>query len=171
MHAVSMLLATCFNSRVLSFSSPQLFCQDRRADLKKDNPKAGSPEIDALLKTEWAALSDEDKAPYLAKREQLKEEAVQLAAEFAAQQAANSDCDGNDAPAAPAKGKKRANAGAKPQGGAKKAKKAQGGDDEDAETAPMKTTARSAAAVAAAAEEDEDEDREVRSCDYYPERH
>jgi len=61
-------------------SSFELFSLERRPELRKANPKAANPEIEALVKSEWVAMSNENKKVYAARRKQLKEEA---AAQFA----------------------------------------------------------------------------------------
>jgi hypothetical protein len=43
---------------------PQLYCNDHRPQLERDNPKAGKAEIQKLLSTAWTAAPEEEKAIY-----------------------------------------------------------------------------------------------------------
>ncbi len=48
-------------------TSYMYFCDDRRAALKADNPKASVGDMSKIFGAEWKELSDDDKKPYEAK--------------------------------------------------------------------------------------------------------
>lgn len=124
----------------------QLFCADRRPGIVKDNPKAGMGEISKLLSQEWAALSEEDKAPFHSRNKELK-------AEVAAAAAAQGPSD------APPKKKRGPAAGSRAGGASKRARKgAAAAEDEEQDGEGMGSDAE---AEAAAEEGEEGIDREV----------
>jgi len=79
------------------------FCEDERARLKKEDPSLGFQELGKKMGENWKGLSDEDKAPYVAKAKEAKEAAggsAKAAKPKKSKKAAKEDDDGGDEEAA-----------------------------------------------------------------------
>ncbi|KAI8969286.1 high mobility group box domain-containing protein, partial [Mycotypha africana] len=57
------------NAPKRGLSAYMFFSQEKRAEVKADNPDASFGQIGKLLGEKWKSMSDEDKKPYVAKAE------------------------------------------------------------------------------------------------------
>jgi hypothetical protein len=135
----------------------QLFCEEQRPNLKKEDRKAGDPELRKLLSEAWSQLDEEERAPYMQRSKELK-----AAAKEAAAAAAEEEDDEDDETTNAASGSKKRSLktpARKAAAETKRRKQAASDDDED-EVMPN--------AKAGAEDDDEDDvDREVRYSIYY----
>jgi hypothetical protein len=61
------------NAPKRALSAYMFFCNDRRAQVKEENPSMNGPQVVTELGRLWRELSDEDKVPYNAKHEEDKQ--------------------------------------------------------------------------------------------------
>ena len=61
------------NAPKRALSAFMLFSQEKRSQIKQDNPDATFGQIGKLLGDAWKSCSEDDKAPFLAKAEKEKE--------------------------------------------------------------------------------------------------
>ena len=124
-----------------------IFCNERRAELKEENPDATFSEMSKLLGAEWKAMSDEDKKPFVVKSDADKE---RYKTEMEAYEEPAEDDDDDEEEAAPVK-KAPVRKAATKKAPAKKTA---------AKKTPAKKTTKKKVETPPASEDDEDEDEE-----------
>jgi hypothetical protein len=79
------------NAPKRALSAFMLFSQEKRNQIKTDNPEATFGQIGKLLGDAWKSASDDDKAPFLAKAEKEKEKYVEAMKKYKSAAASKED--------------------------------------------------------------------------------